>query len=65
MLFDWLKLGSNEFSINITEVDLTELTRNIWIDWIPIFEGTQIDFTIDILEQPVRVQIDPDRYMRI
>ena len=65
VLFDWFKLGSNEFSMNIAEIDLTELTRNILIDWIPIFEDTQIDFTIDIPEQPFRVQIDPDGYMRI
>ena len=65
VLFDWFKLGSNEFSMNIAESDLTELTRNILIDWIPIFEDTQVDFTIDIPEQPFRVQIDPDGYMRI
>ena len=64
-LFDWFKLGSNEFSMNISIVDLTELTRNILIDWIPIFEDAQVDFTIDIPEQPFRVQIDPDGYMRI
>ncbi len=65
VLFDWFKLGSNEFSMNIVEIDLTELTRNILIDWIPIFEDTQVDFTIDIPEQPFRVRIDPDGYMRI
>ena len=65
VLFDWFKLGSDEFSMNIAEIDLTELTRNILIDWIPIFEDTRVDFTIDIPEQPFRVQIDPDGYMRI
>ena len=65
VLFDWFKLGSNEFSMNISTVDLTELTRNILIDWIPIFEDAQIDFAADIPEQPFRVQIDPDGYMRI
>lgn len=65
VLFDWFKLGSNEFSMNIKAVDLTELTRNILIDWIPIFEDTRVNFTIDIPEQPFRVQIDPDGYMRI
>ena len=65
VLFDWFKLGSNEFTMNISTLDLTELTRNILIDWIPIFEDTQMDFMIDIPEQPFRVQIDPDGYMRI
>ena len=51
--------------MNISTVDLTELTRNILIDWIPIFEDAQIDFVADIPEQPFRVQIDPDGYMRI
>lgn len=65
VLFDWFKLGSDEFSMNIAEIDLTELTRNILIDWIPILEDTQVGFTIDIPEQPFRVQIAPDGYMRI
>lgn len=65
VLFDWFKLGSDEFSMNIHVVDLTELTRNILIDWIPIFEDTKIDYIFDIPEQPFRVQIDPDGYMRI
>ena len=29
VLFDWFKLGSNEFYMSISNVDLTELTRNI------------------------------------
>ena len=65
VLFDWFKLGSNEYTMNISTVDLTELTRNILIDWIPIFEDAQMDFMIDIPEQPFRVQIDPNGYMRI
>ena len=65
VLFDWFKLGSNEFSMNISTVDLTELTRNILVDWIPIFEDTQVAFSIDIPEQPFRVRIDLDGYMRI
>ena len=65
VLFDWFKLGSNEFAMNIKVVDLTELTRNILIDWVPIFEDTKVDYTVDIPEQPFRVQIDPDGYMRI
>ena len=65
VLFDWFKLNSNEFAIELQTVEAAELTRDILIDWIPIFEDTQVDFTIDIPEQPFRVQIDPDGYMRI
>jgi len=65
VLFDWFKLGSNEFVINITAVELTELTRNILIDWIPIFEDKDINYVIEIPEQPFIVNIDIDGYMRI
>ena len=42
ILFDWFKLNSNEFAMDINTVEAAELTRNILIDWIPIFEDRQI-----------------------
>ena len=65
VLFDWFKLNSNEFAMDINTVEAAELTRNILIDWIPIFEDKQIDYSIDIPEQPFRVKLDTDGYMRI
>ena len=65
VLFDWFKLNSNEFVLSIDPVEAVELTRNILIDWIPIFEDKQIDYSIDIPEQPFRVRLDPDAYMRV
>ena len=65
VLFDWFKLNSNEFALEIQSVEAAELTRNILIDWIPIFEDKQVDSNIDIPEQPVRVRLDTDSYMRI
>ena len=65
VLFDWFKLNSNEFALEIQSVEVAELTRNILIDWIPIFEDKQVDYDIDIPEQPVRVRLDMDSYMRI
>ena len=65
ILFDWFKLNSNEFALEIQSVEAAELTRNILIDWIPIFEDKQVDYDIDIPEQPVRVRLDMDSYMRI
>ncbi|MBS5282384.1 MAG: HAMP domain-containing histidine kinase [Clostridiales bacterium] len=65
VLFDWFKLNSNEFALEIQSVEATELTRNILIDWIPIFEDKQVDYDIDIPEQPVRARLDTDSYMRI
>ena len=41
VLFDWFKLNSNEFALEIQSVEAAELTRNILIDWIPIFEDKQ------------------------
>ena len=38
---------------------------DVLIDWIPIFEDKQIDYNIDIPEQPFRVKLDTDGYMRI
>lgn len=65
VLFDWFKLNSNEFALEIQIVEAAELTRNILIDWIPIFEDKQVDYDIDIPEQPIRVRLDMDSYMRI
>lgn len=65
VLFDWFKLNSNEFDMEINTVEAAELTRNILIDWIPILENKQIDYNIDIPEQPFRVKLDIDSYMRI
>ena len=65
VLFDWFKLNSDEFVLSIDPVEAVELTRNILIDWIPIFEDKQIDYSIDIPEQPFRVKLDTDGYMRI
>lgn len=65
VLFDWFKLNSNEFALEIQPVEAAELTRNILIDWIPIFEDKQIDYNIDIPEQPFYVKLDSDGYMRI
>ena len=62
VLFDWFKLNSNEFAMDINIVEAAELTRNILIDWIPIFEDKQIDYNIDIPEQPFRVKLDTDGY---
>ena len=65
VLFDWFKLNSDEFVLSIDSVEAVELTRNILIDWIPIFEDKQVDYSIDIPEQPFRVRLDPDAYMRV
>ena len=65
VLFDWFKLNSDEFTMNIDTVEAAELTRSILIDWIPIFEDKQINYIIEISEQPVKVELDINGYTRI
>lgn len=65
VLFDWFRLNSGEFAMEIRRVEAAELTRNILIDWIPVFENKGIEYTIDIPEQPFWVRLDEDGYMRI
>lgn len=65
VLFDWFKLGSDEFALNPVPVDLVGLTRSILIDWIPILEEKEIGYSIDIPEQAVSVRLDSDGYSRI
>ena len=65
VLFDWFKLNSNEFNLKMNVVEAAELTRNILIDWIPIFEDNQMEYIIDIPQQPFFVKVDVDGYMRV
>lgn len=65
ILFDWFKLNSNEFTMNIAPVEVVELTRSILIDWIPVFEDKQIEYAIEIPEKPFIVNLDTDGYTRI
>ncbi len=64
-LFDWFKLNSNELAMEIKTVEAAELTRNILIDWIPIFEDKRIDYLIDIPDRPFKANLDTDGYTRI
>lgn len=65
VLFDWFKLNSDEFTMTIQRTEAAELTRNILIDWIPLWEDQGIAYSIEIPEQAVIVDLDPDSYMRI
>lgn len=65
ILFDWFRLGSDEFTMNIVSVEIVALTRDILIDWIPIFEDKQIEYVIEIPERPFIVNLDTDGFMRI
>lgn len=65
VLFDWFKLNSSEFSLSIKQVELGELTRNLLKDWIPIFEEINLDYEIELLQQPMQTKVDIDAYTRI
>ena len=65
VLFDWFKLNSDEFTMVIQRTEAAELTRNILIDWIPLFEDQGIAYSIEIPEQAIIVEFDPESYMRI
>ncbi len=64
-LFDWFRLNSDEFTLTVDTVEAAELTRSILIDWIPVLEEKRIDYDVSIPEQPFRVRLDPDAYLRI
>lgn len=65
VLFDWFRLGSDEYSLQIAAVDLTELTRGVLIDWAPVLEEARIELDAEIPERPFRAQADPEAYRRI
>ena len=65
VLFEWFKLNSNEETFTIQRVELSELTRNILKDWIPIFESNQYDFDIEIPDEGILVNLDTIAYNRI
>lgn len=65
VLFDWFKLNSDDFSMTIQRVEAAELTRNILIDWIPLLEDQNVEYSIEIPDQPVTVNMDTDSFMRI
>lgn len=65
VLFDWFKLNSNEFSIQMQKVEVAELTRNILVDWIPIVEEKNLAYSFEIPDRPFWVKMDSDCYRRI
>lgn len=65
ILFDWFKLNSNEFSIQMQKVEVAELTRNILVDWIPIVEEKKLAYSFEISDRPFWVKMDSDCYRRI
>src|SRR5699024_4835849 len=64
-LFDWFKIQSDDYAFSFEETEMTEMTRNILIDWIPIFEEANVDYDVDIPEQRILTMIDRESYRRV
>lgn len=44
VLFEWFRINSDEEQLEIKAVDITEETRRIFLDWIPIIEEHRIGY---------------------
>lgn len=64
-VFDWFKLNSNEFYLDLNDMEITELSRNIIKSWIVIFEEKDIDFDIEIEEKEIICNLDQNAYARV
>ncbi|QQK81467.1 HAMP domain-containing histidine kinase [Salicibibacter cibi] len=64
-LFEWFKIQSDDYVFSFEETEMTEMTRNILIDWIPIFEEANVDYDFDIPEQKILTTIDRESYRRV
>ena len=64
-LFEWFKINSNEQDYQISEYDVNELTREIIIDFLPIFADKKISLEVDIRDEEWFLQIDKMAYGRI
>ena len=64
-VFDWFKLNSNEFYLDLKDTEITELSRNIIKSWIVIFEEKDIDFDIEIEEKEIICNLNQNAYARV
>lgn len=65
MLFQWFKLASDEQRYQMQTLDINELTREILIEFIPVFEKKQVSFSAAIPDDEWFVKIDKMAYGRI
>jgi signal transduction histidine kinase len=64
-LFDWFKIYSNEMKLQSQITDVCELTRQIIIEWIPMFEKNNISYIISVPEVDYFAYIDQAAFTRI
>lgn len=58
-LFEYLKIESGKFQINIQEIDICEVIRTCVIHHLHEFERYQIEIDIDIPETQIMIKADP------
>lgn len=64
-LFQWFKLTSHEQLYQMKVYDINELTRELLIEHIPVFEKKQISFSVNIPDNECFINIDKMAYARI
>ncbi|AGC67905.1 putative sensor histidine kinase [Thermoclostridium stercorarium subsp. stercorarium DSM 8532] len=64
-IFEWAKLYSNTDELNLKRTDLSEYTRMVLIDWVPIFEKRNINYDIDIPDSRLDGYIDEISYQTV
>ncbi|MCM1048393.1 MAG: HAMP domain-containing histidine kinase [Clostridiales bacterium] len=65
MLFEWCKLNSREYQYQIKSYDINEITREVIIDWLPLFDKKTISIKVDIPDEEWFVMLDKTAYKRI
>lgn len=65
LLFDWFKLNSDEYPLQLQPAELAELTRELLKDWVPVFEEAGLQYEVDIPGTPLPALLDADAYARI
>ena len=65
VLFEWFKLNANEEVLAPEPCELSELTRGLLKDWLPVFEERKLDYDFAIPEQRLMVVLDRGGYARI
>lgn len=63
-LFDWFKIDSGEMQMTMKPMDVCELTKEIIIEWLPVFEENTINPVISIPDKESIVFIDQVAYRR-
>jgi signal transduction histidine kinase len=65
MLFEWFKLNSNEQQYFFETADINEATREILIEWLPVFEQSPVVLAANINDDDLMVSFDKTAYKRI